>query len=57
MRKIALVLVLTALAILGARLAYQAPTVQTRIGAIASGMQGGVSLPLAAPLMYAGVRG
>jgi hypothetical protein len=57
MWKIVLVLVLTALAILGARLAYQAPMVQTRIGAIASDLQGGVAAPLAAPLMYAGVRG
>jgi hypothetical protein len=57
MWKMVLVLVLTALAILGARLAYQAPMVQTRIGAIASDLQGGVSAPLAPPLMYAGVRG
>jgi hypothetical protein len=57
MWKIAVVLILTALAMLGARLAYQAPMVQTRIGAIASDMQGGISAPLAAPLMYAGVRG
>jgi hypothetical protein len=57
MWKIVLVLVLTALAILGARLAYQAPMVQTRIGALVSDMQGGVSAPLEAPLMYAGVRG
>ena len=57
MWKMILVLALTALAILGARLAYQAPMIQTRIGAIASDMQGGVSAPLEAPLMYAGVRG
>jgi hypothetical protein len=54
MWKIALVLVLTALAILGARLAYQAPMVQTRIGALTGTAIPG---PLAAPLMYAGVRG
>jgi hypothetical protein len=57
MWKIAVILVLTALAILGARLAYQAPMVQTRIGTLVSDMQGGVSAPLAAPLMYAALRG
>jgi hypothetical protein len=54
MWKIAVVLLLTALAILGARLAYQSPAIQTRIGLLT----GTVSpAPLAPPLMYAGVRG
>jgi hypothetical protein len=53
MWKIVVVLVLTALAILMARLAYEAPILDSRIGA--------VSLEATAtatpPLMYAGVRG
>ena len=57
MWKIAVVLLLTALAILGARLAYQGPAIQTRVGAFVSEMRGGASEPLAPPLMYAGVRG
>jgi hypothetical protein len=56
MWKIVLVLLLTALAILLARLAYDAPVIQTRVGALVSGTQG-VSAPLAPALMYAGVRG
>jgi hypothetical protein len=55
--KIALVLILTALAMLGARLAYDPSAIHTRVGALVSDMQGGVAAPLAAPLMYAGVRG
>jgi hypothetical protein len=54
MWKIVLVLVLTALAIFGARLAYQAPTVQSRVGELTGTS---IPAPLAAPLMYAGVRG
>jgi hypothetical protein len=54
MWKIVLVLVLTALAILGARLAYEAPMVQSRIGELTGTA---IPAPLAAPLMYAGVRG
>jgi hypothetical protein len=54
MWKIAVVLLLTALAILMARLAYDAPAIQTRIGALISAP---APAPLAPPLMYAGVRG
>ncbi len=57
MWKIVVVLLLTALAILLARLAYDAPVIQTRVGALVSETQGGVSAPLAPALMYAGVRG
>ena len=54
MRKIVVVLLLTALAILLARLAYDAPVIQTRIGLLTS-----ISAPtsLTPPLMYAGIRG
>jgi len=48
------VLLLTALAILMARLADDAPAIQTRIGALISAP---APAPLAPPLMYAGVRG
>jgi hypothetical protein len=57
MWKIVVVLLLTALAILLGRLSYDAPVIQTRVGALASDLQGGVPAPLAPPLMYAGVRG
>jgi hypothetical protein len=57
MWKIVLVLLLTALAILAARLAYDAPVMQTRVGALVSEMRGGASAPLTPPLMYAGIRG
>jgi hypothetical protein len=56
MWKILVVLLLTALAI-AARLAYDAPAMQTRVGALISEMQGGATAPLAPSLMYAGVRG
>jgi hypothetical protein len=54
MWKIAVVLLLTALAILLARLAYDAPTVQTRVGQL---IGTAMPAPLTPPLMYAGVRG
>jgi hypothetical protein len=54
MWKIVMVLLLTALAILLARLAYEAPMVQTRIGFLTSIS---APAPLTPPLMYAGVRG
>jgi hypothetical protein len=57
MWKIAVVLILTALAMLGARLAYDPSAIYTRVGAFVSDMRGGASAPLAPPLMYAGVRG
>jgi hypothetical protein len=57
MWKIVVVLLLTALAILLARLAYDAPVIQTRVGALVSQVRGGVSVPDAPALMYAGVRG
>ena len=48
MWKIAIVLLLTAAAMFGARLAYHAPFPPTRAG------EAGIATP---PLMYAGVRG
>ena len=54
MWKIVVVLLLTALAILLARLAYDAPVIQTRVGEV---LGTAASAPLAPPLMYAGVRG
>jgi hypothetical protein len=54
MWKIAVVLVLTALAILAARLVYDAPMTQSRVGALTGTA---ISAPLAPPLMYAGIRG
>ncbi len=54
MWKIAVVLLLTALAILMARLAYDAPAIQTRIGALILAPAPALRAP---PLMYAGVRG
>ena len=53
MWKIVVVLILTALAILMARLAYEAP-IDTRLGAAAVGASAPALTP---PLMYAGVRG
>jgi hypothetical protein len=54
MWKIAVVLVLTALAIPAARLAYDAPMVQTPVDELTGTA---MPAPLAPPLMYAGVRG
>jgi hypothetical protein len=54
LRKIVLVLLLAALAMLVARLAYDAPVIQTRIVTTADETSAPV---VAAPLMYAGVRG
>ena len=54
MWKIVVVLLLTALAILIARLAYDAPVIQTRVGTLT--VTAGQA-PLTPPLMYAGVRG
>jgi hypothetical protein len=57
MWKIVLVLLLTALAILLARLAYDAPVIQTRVGMLAAETRAEAPAPLTPPLMYAGVRG
>ena len=54
MWKIAVVLILTALAMLGARLAYDPSAIYTRGGALGAAP---MPVPLAPPLMYAGVRG
>ena len=54
MWKVVMVLLLTALAILLARLAYDAPVIQTRVGELAGTA---VPAPITPPLMYAGVRG
>jgi len=53
MWKIVVILLLTALAILMARLAYDAPVTDTRAGAVS--LQ--TSATAAPPLMYAGIRG
>jgi hypothetical protein len=54
MWKIVMVLLLTALAVLAARLAYDAPVIQTRVGEI---LGHAAQAPVMPPLMYAGVRG
>jgi hypothetical protein len=54
MWKIAVGLVLTALAILAARLAYDAPATQTHVGALTGTA---IPAPVGPPLMYAGSRG
>lgn len=54
MKKIVLVLLLTALAVLAARLAYDAPVIQTRVGEILGTT---AQAPIMPPLMYAGIRG
>jgi hypothetical protein len=54
MWKIVMVLLIAALAILMARLVYDAPVVQTRVGE-AIGIT--APAPVMPPLMYAGVRG
>lgn len=54
MWKIVMVLLLTALTILAARLVYDAPVIQTRVGAVTGTA---APAPLTPPLMYAGVRG
>jgi hypothetical protein len=57
MWKIVVVLLLTALAILLARLVYEAPVIQTRVGMLAAELLDPSPAPLAPPLMYAGIRG
>ena len=57
MWKIVAILLLTATVILLARLVYQAPVVQTHLGAFVSDMRGGAAEHLSPSLMYAGVRG
>jgi hypothetical protein len=61
LRKIVLVLLLAALALLVARLAYNAPVIQTRISMTAgetSAQMEESSVPVAVPpFMYAGIRG
>ncbi len=57
MWKIVAILLLTATVILLARLVYQAPVVQTHLGAFVSDMRGGATGPLSPSLMYAGIRG
>ena len=54
MGKIVVILLLTALAILMARLVYDAPVIQTRVGELAGTT---APAPVAPPLMYAGIRG
>ena len=54
MWKIVLILVIVALAVLMARLAYDAPVIQTRVGEL---IGFSTPAPIAPPLMYAGVRG
>ena len=54
MWKMVVVLLLVALAILLARLAYEAPAIHTRVGAAIETQAPALLTP---PLMYAGVRG
>lgn len=54
MRTIAVVLILTAMAMLAAHLAYAAPHAANRLGALIT--DSAVS-PVNPPLMYAGIRG
>ena len=54
LRKIVLVLLLAALAMLMARLAYDAPVIQTRI---VMGVTQNSAPILTPPFMYAGIRG
>ena len=54
MGKIVVILLLTALAILMARLVYDAPVIQTRVGELIGTT---APAPDAPPLMYAGIRG
>ena len=54
MWKIVVVLLLAALAVLMARLAYDAPVIQTRVGEL---IGFSAPAPIAPPLMYAGIRG
>ncbi|MET0869267.1 MAG: hypothetical protein ABWY15_00080 [Methyloceanibacter sp.] len=54
MSKIVMVLLIAALAILMARLVYDAPVVQTRVG---EAIEITAPAPVMPPLMYAGVRG
>jgi hypothetical protein len=57
MWKIVVVLLLTALAILLARLVHEAPSIETRVSTVVSVIQGGTPARLQPTLMYAGVRG
>jgi hypothetical protein len=57
MWKIVVVLLLTALAILAARLAYDAPVIRTRVGTLGAATRTEVPAPLTPPMMYAGTRG
>ena len=52
-----IVVVLLPLAILAARLAYDAPVIQTRVGMLSAATGSEAPAPLIPPLMYAGVRG
>ena len=54
LKKIVLVLLLAALALLVARLAYNAPVIHTRVSMTAD--VSSKSVPIA-PFMYAGIRG
>ena len=54
MGKIVVILLLTALAILMARLVYDAPVIQTRVGELIGTT---APAPVAPPLMYAAIRG
>jgi hypothetical protein len=55
MWKIVVVLLLTALAILGARIAYEPSLIYPHLGGAAAGTE--AQAPVTPPLMYAGIRG
>jgi hypothetical protein len=57
MWKMALILLLTALAIFLVQRALEAPMVETGLGAAVEIFSSGAPAPLNPPLMYAGIRG
>jgi hypothetical protein len=57
MWKIVVVLLLTAMVILLARLVYKAPMVQTRVGLGSLELMVDAETPKTTPFMYAGIRG
>jgi hypothetical protein len=57
MWKIVVVLMLTLIVMLAARLVYKAPTLQMHFGDSGAGRMADANAPRIPPLMYAGVRG
>jgi hypothetical protein len=57
MWKIVVVLMLTLMVMLAARLVYKAPTLQMHFGESGAGRMADADAPRIPPLMYAGIRG